>query len=159
LVLGSSSQVVISEMTFTEAASGQQTAILLLDDFVPQPLQGEQFWFYNRLGGDRGQIDPGGSGTRTVEWGKGYVKATIIAGTNTFIGIFTAFNHPIRERIPLNFSAIFPSQIMAQYQGRVTSLRIQIADGKGTFQAELQTPDLSFPWRGSVTLRGGPQNL
>lgn len=137
--------------------STSSSAVVLVDDFAPQPLQGDQFWFYNRLGGDRGQIDGPGSGS--IVWGKGKVTATITGGTNTWIGIWTSLNHLIRESIPLNFSSIFPPQILPQYQGRVIGLRIDILDGKGTFQGELQAPSGSFLWRGSVPLSGGPQNV
>ena len=33
------------------------TYTVLIDDFTPQPLISETVWFYNRLGGDRGQLD------------------------------------------------------------------------------------------------------
>jgi hypothetical protein len=150
-------------------ASDPQTVKVLIDDFTPQPLQGDQFWSYNRLEGDRGQIDgwwdpicgcahPGGG---HLSWGRGIVTATITQtqGTEAWVGVFTSLNHPIRENIPLNFSAIFPSQILPQYQGRVTELLVLIRDGHGTFCAELQAPNLSFPWRECLSLAGGQQNL
>jgi hypothetical protein len=153
-------------LAISEAASDQQTAIILVDDFAPQPLQGDQFWYYNRLGGDRGQVDgcdactkPGGG---YLSWGRGAVTATITqtSGSEAWVGVFTSLNHPIAENIPLNFSAIFPSQILTDYQGHISGMRIIIRDGYGvSFQAELQSPDSSPLWSESRSLSGGQQTL
>jgi hypothetical protein len=133
---------------------------LLVDDFEPQPMPGKQFWPHNRLGGDRGPI----GSPENVSWGKGVVTATITGGTDTSIGIWTSLNHPIRDCTPLNFSAIFPPQIKPEYQGRVTSIQIQVLDGQGTFQVELQhgentsCPPQVVKWTSeNVALSGGPQ--
>ena len=120
-------------------AQAEPSTSVLVDDFVPQPVQGDQFWFYNRLGGDRGQLD--GPGSEIVDWGQGIVTATITEGTSTWVGVWTSLNHPITENVPLDFSAIFPSQIVPAYQGIITELRVGILDGQGTYQAELQAPD------------------
>lgn len=135
----------------------QQTLTVLVDDFVPQPIQGEPRWFYNRLGGDRGEL--GTPGTRNVIWGQGTARANITSGTNNLSGVFTSLNHPIRENIPLNFSAIFPSQILPQYQGRVTEIRIQIEDGRGSFKVDLQASDSRFLWTERRMLSGGRQTF
>jgi hypothetical protein len=140
----------------SEVQAAPSTSVLV-DDFAPQPLQGDQFWFYNRLGGDRGQISGPGSGV--VDWGEGVVTATITEGTDTWIGVWTSLNHPIAENVGLDFSAILPSQILPDYQGSVTGVRFRVLDGQGTFQAEVQAPDLSLPWSGSVPLSGGQQDI
>jgi hypothetical protein len=142
--------------------SNQQKSILV-DDFAPQPMQGNQLWPHNRLGGDRGRIDGPGSGS--VEWGKGAVTATITAGTDTGRGVWTSLNHPIRDHTPLDFSSIFPSQIISQYQGCITDLQVQVLDGDGTFQVELRARDPLSPsqeitrWSQSVVLGGGQQTI
>jgi hypothetical protein len=51
-----------SDVATAGAVSDQQRTILV-DDFAPQPIQGNQFWPLNRLGGDRGRIDGPGSGS------------------------------------------------------------------------------------------------
>jgi hypothetical protein len=87
------------------------------------------------------------------------VTATITQtqGTEAWVGVWTSLNHPISERIPLDLSAIFPQQVLSQYQGRVIGLRIHIADGSGTFVSELEAPDGSKPWKSpNMGLPGGP---
>ena len=138
-------------------ASVQHTATVLVDDFEPQPLQGETVSFYNRLGGDRGRID--GPGSVNVVWGNGVVTASIYVGSDTFVGVFTSLSHPIIENIPLDFSSIFPAQIEPQFQGRVIGLRFRIADGQGMFKVELQAPHLAKLWENSALLSGGPRDL
>jgi hypothetical protein len=143
--------------------------LVLVDDFAPQPLMGENVWYYNRLGGDRGQIDawwdpaypcayPGGG---SVVWGSGVVTATITQtqGSEAWVGTWTSLNHVIAENTPLNFSAIFPEQIVPAYQGRVTGLRLLILDGSGELQVELQAPDQSIAWSQTVALTGDPQTV
>lgn len=149
--------------------SEQVQWVVLVDDFAPQPLMGESIWYYNRLGGDRGQIDgwwdpvcscayPGGG---SVAWGQGMVTATITQtqGSEAWVGAWTSLNHVITENVPLNFSAIFPEQVLPAYQGSVTGLRLIILDGAGQLQVELQAPDQSVVWSQTVALAGGPQTL
>lgn len=134
--------------------------MLLVDDFASQPRQGTSFWPHNRLGGDRGAIDVSNG---ILDWDRGAVTATITAGTK--FGLYTALNHPITDHTPLNFDAIFPSQIRPYYQGRITNLQFQLLAGQGIFSAELKAQDPLSPaqeiikWQESVTLSGGPQTL
>jgi len=150
-----------------------QRYTILVDDFAPQPLnttaqacrdrRGKPFWCHNRLGGDRGEINPGSG---SVEWGKGFVKAAIASGATTYAGVFTSLNHPIRDCEPINFSSIFPPQIEPQYQGRITGIRIHVRDSRGSFQVELQRGENQFcppqisVWRSEkVSLRSGQDTL
>jgi len=153
-----------SALTPSETSSDQQRTILV-DDFAPQPIEGHPFWFHNRLGGDRGPIGR----PEDVYWGKGVVTAVITAGTDA-VGVWTSLNHPIYDCTPLDFSSIFPSQIMTRYQGSIGGLtndfQIQVLDGDGTFYVELQhgeptyCPPQVVKWRTeNVTLSGGLQNL
>ncbi len=149
------------------ASGGVQPVPVPVDDFYPQPLPDNTVWHYNRLGGDRGQVDgwwdpicscsqPNGGG---ITWGKGIVIATITQtqGTEAWVGLWTSFNHPVTEEIPLDFSAIFPPQVITQFQGRVTGIRLHVLRGNGTLQLELQAPDLSIAWTHAMTLSGGEQ--
>lgn len=155
----------------------QITVTILVDDFAPQPMQGQPFWWFNRLGGgSRGGICKNPDENRicrNIDWGRGTVTATITAGTDE-AGVWTSLNHPLDDATPLNFSAIFPRQITPTLQGQITGLHIQIATGTGTFHVELkcekaascaQTPDVSpqlpnVKWRSeNVTLTGGPLAL
>lgn len=138
-------------------AEAQTSTSVLVDDFVPQPLQGDQFWPHSRLGGDRGEI--GGPGSGVVDWGEGVVTASITEGTDTWRGVWTSLNHPNAENVPLDFSAIFPPQILAGYQGRVTGIEVQVLDGQGAFKVELKAPGGSVAWQDSVSLSGGQQDL
>jgi hypothetical protein len=147
----------------------RRSVTILVDDFAPQPVQGEPYWISNRLGGTRGQVDGwwdpycscAYAGGGSVVWGQGMVTATITQtqGTEAWVGSWSSLNHSITEDIPLDFAGIFPSQILPQYQGNVTALRIYVLDGQGTFQVDLQAPDLSFPWQRGVMLSGGERLL
>jgi len=145
------------------------TVVVLIDDFLPQPLQGESVWYYNRLGGDRGRIDgwwdptcgctrPGGG---YLEWGVGVITATITQtqGLEAWQGTWSSLNHPIAEGIPLSLGAIFPSQVLPQYQGRITAVRVHVIDGSGTLRLEMQAPDDSLPWWQESPLGGTEQTL
>jgi hypothetical protein len=122
--------------SITLTSSDLQTGTVLVDDFAPQPRQGEQFWTHNRLGGDRGRID--GPGSASVDWGSGAVTATITGGMNTWIGVWTSLNHPIRDCTPLDFS-----------------FQVELQHGENT-----SCPPQITKWKSeNVTLSGGQQDL
>ncbi len=143
----------------------EQRWAILVDDFKPQPKRGEAWWQQgNRLGGNRGQIDGPPSGKGRVVWEKGFARAAIDSGVSTYVGVFSSLNHPDYDCKPLNFSAIFPPQILSQYQGRITALRIQIRNGKGRFKIELRAQPVCSTqqitkWDTTVTLQGGQQTV
>src|SRR5262245_54981257 len=85
-------------------ATGRSVNILL-DDFSPQAYQGQVVYFYNRLEGDRGAVN-----NSMLGWIDGQVTTTISDG-NSWGGGWMSLNHPIREGLPINFSAILPAQI------------------------------------------------
>ena len=93
------------------------TINILVDDFVPQPYQGSSIYFFNRLEGDRGAVND-----MILDWGMGQVTMTIPPG-KPWGGIWMSLNHPIREGLPINFSAILPAQITSEYQSRITGLQ------------------------------------
>ncbi len=139
---------------------------VLVDDFEPQPLQGQAFWPHNRLGGDRGRIDGPAGGE--VIWGRGVVTATITGGVDSWMGVWTSLNHPLIDCTPLDFSAIFPPAIESQYQGAVTGLGFHVLDGQGELQIDLQVGESThcppqipvLGWPGEVVpLSGGKQNI
>ena len=80
-----------------------RSATILLDDFSPQPYQGESVYFYNRLEGDRGAVNDS-----ILDWGDGQVT-TIVSSGNSWGGVWMSLNHPIREGLSIDFSAILPS--------------------------------------------------
>jgi hypothetical protein len=127
---------------------------LLVDDFAPQPYQGQSVYFYNRLEGDRGAIN-----NSLMEWGKGQVTTTLSAG-NSWGGVWMSLNHPIREGLPVNFSAVLPPQIKPAYQSRVTGVTVLIARGTPGRAFWLELKDGSqLRWRHGISLEGGPQTL
>ncbi len=125
---------------------------ILLDDFVPQPYQENSVYYFNRLEGDRGAIN----GT-DLTWGPGEVRLAIAPG-NSWGGLWMSLNHPIREGLPINFSALLPEPILSKYQSQITGLQIQIAEGTpgATFKVELKYGDL-IQWKKKIVLRGGEQ--
>jgi hypothetical protein len=169
MLAGQSSTIVVRGSTRdsnpgTGAYQSTENRIILVDDFSPQPIQGEGFWKHNRLGGDRNRIDGPGGGT--VEWGKGSVTAAIAGGMNSWMGVWTSLNHPIGDCAPLNFSSIFPPWIASEYQGTITEIRIHVLDGQGAFQVELQNGEGTFcppqikKWASDpVNLTGGEQDI
>lgn len=122
------------------------------DDFSPQPYQGEAVYAFNRLDGDRGSVN-----NSILTWGRGQVTTTI-AAENTWGGGWLSLNHPIREALPLNFSALLPMPILPSYQSQIIGLTAQIAAGTPgrTFRLELKDRG-AFRWTGETVLSGGQQ--
>jgi hypothetical protein len=130
------------------------TNVILVDDFSPQPEPGKEVFPFNRLDGDRGAINDS-----IMEWGHGQVTTTISAD-NSWGGAWMSLNHPIREGLPINFSAILPAQILPAYQSQITGIAVRIArstPGK-VFKLELKDGD-ELRWKSETTLNGGEQVL
>jgi hypothetical protein len=131
-----------------------QSIPIVLDDFRPQPYQGETVYYYNRLEGDRGAIND-----CILDWGVGQVTMTVAPG-RSWGGVWMSLNHPAVESIPVNFSAILPSQILAAYQSQITGITMKIAGGTPgrAFRIELKNGG-SVAWSQQVNLTGGAQTL
>ncbi len=125
-----------------------------LDDFKPQPLQGESVYFFNRWEGDRGAVN-----NSRLAWGNGQVTTTVSAGT-TWGGVWMSLNHPIRESLPINFSALLPSPILPAYQSRMTGINIVIRSGTAgrAFRVELKEGS-NLRWQNEIVLNGGRQTM
>jgi hypothetical protein len=145
----------IPTSTPISTSAPQRTTIILVDDFIPQPNQGDQVYFYNRLEGDRGALN-----NSFLDLGNGQVKATIGQGMY-WGGLWMSLNHPIREGLGVNFSAILPSQILPVYQSKITGIDITIAGGTAnkTFRVELKENAATLMWSKEVLLDGGRQTL
>jgi len=127
---------------------------LLVDDFTPQPYQGQALYFFNRLEGDRGAINDS-----LMEWGKGQVTTTVSA-ENSWGGVWMSLNHPIREGLPVNFSAILPPQIKPAYQSQITGITVVIARSTPGRAFWLELKDGSqLRWRHGISLEGRQQTL
>jgi hypothetical protein len=124
----------------------------MLDDFRPQPYQGQSIYYYNRLDGDRGAINES-----DLDWGVGEVTMTVTAG-KSWGGVWMSLNHPATESLPIDFSAILPSQISSAYQSQMTGIEVRIVRGTPgrRFRMELKNGD-SLPWSREFNLTGGPQ--
>lgn len=159
----------LQETAVPSIPAAVQPVVVLVDDFQPQPLQGETVWYYNRLGGDRGQIDgwwdpacgctrPGGG---YLEWGMGVVTATVTQtqGTEAWQGVWTSLNHPVSEAIPLSLVTLFPAQILPEYQARATAVRVHLLNGRGTLRLEIQSPGSHTVWQQESLLIGGEQTV
>ena len=129
-----------------------QALTILVDDFRPQPYQGEAAYFFNRLEGDRGAINDS-----ILDWGTGQVRTTISSG-NSWGGVWMSLNHPIREGLPINFSAISPPQMLPAYQSQITGITVQIARGTPNriFKLELKDGN-ELRWKKEIPLEGGQQ--
>jgi hypothetical protein len=125
---------------------------ILVDDFMPQPYQGAPVYYYNRLGGDRGAIN-----NSILDWGTGQVTTTISSG-NSWGGVWMSLNHPIREGLPIDFSAILPSQISPDYQSQITGITVRVDRGTLGRTLKLELKDSSvLRWKEETVLEGGTQ--
>jgi hypothetical protein len=125
---------------------------ILVDDFSPQPSQGDQVYYFNRLDGDRGAINDS-----AMAWGRRQVTMTIAAG-NTWGGGWLSLNHPMRESLPIDFSAILPAQILPAYQSQITGIMARIARGTPGKSLRLELKDHgALRWTGEIILDGGEQ--
>ncbi|MBC8252622.1 MAG: DUF3131 domain-containing protein [Ardenticatenia bacterium] len=147
----SPSSTAVPTHTPTPGQSARAFAIIL-DDFSPQPYQGEQVYFFNRLEGDRGAVN-----NSIMTWGRGQVTTTIATG-NTWGGGWMSLNHPMREGLPINFSAILPAQILPPYQSQIIGLTTRIVRGTPgrTFRLEFKDHG-AFRWTDEIVLNGGEQ--
>jgi hypothetical protein len=127
---------------------------ILVDDYVPQPYQGDAEYRHNRLGGERGVL--GGS---DLDWGQGQVTATLSSG-QSWGGLWQSLNHPIADGQSINFSAVLPAQILPVYQSQITGLSVQVAGGTSgrIFRLELKDGD-NLRWSTETALSGGWQTL
>jgi hypothetical protein len=126
---------------------------VILDDFVPQPNQGDSTYIYNRLGGERDALN-----NSQLDLGPGQLTTTL---TGSWGGLTTNFKHPEAEAAFIDFSAMLPSTIRSAYQSRITGLTAKIAGG---------TPGLSLTlilqnhlgkeqWSTETLLTGGQQTV
>ena len=71
-----------------------------------------------------------------------------------------SLNHPFREGLGIDFSAILPAQIKADFQRQVNGLHVEIVEGtpRGVLRLELKDGD-ELRWKKEVTLEGGVQVL
>ncbi len=134
---------------------------MLVDNFLAQPLPdevaaGQEFAFFNVVGGDRGEIfNPGGG---EVNWTPGQVEARILQN-NQFAGIFESVNHVLWEGLSLNFNALLGTTIAAEYQHRATAILVDIEDGLGNLSAEVKSPTGALLWSQNTNLTGGQRKL
>lgn len=152
-VISGSSERPTALETENRRSSGQVVNhTILLDDFTPQPYQGESVYFFNRLGGDRGAINDS-----ILDWGNGQVTTTVSSG-KSWGGAWMSLNHPIREAIPIDFSVILPPQVLPEYQSQITGITVRILRGtpKRTLKLELKDGS-NLRWESEVTLNGRSQ--
>lgn len=128
---------------------------ILVDDFKPQPYQGDSVYYYNRLEGDRGALN-----NSVVSWEEGAVDISISTG-NGWGGIWMSLNHPIREGLSVNFSSILPLQIQSTYQSGIKGINISILDGTQgrVLRVELKDKNNTLQWSYEVTLNGEKQKV
>ena len=130
-----------------------RAATILVDDFRPQPYPGEVVYHLNRLDGERRAANDGS----ILTWGRGVVTTTIAAGVS-WGGGWMSLNHPLHEALPLDFSAILPSQILPAYQSRITGLTAVVVGGTPGKRFRLELKERGdLRWSNEVTLTGGRQ--
>lgn len=132
-----------------------QTVRVLIDDFVPQPYRGERIYSYNRVDGDRGALNDA-----DLAFGVGQVTVTV-APSRTWGGMWFALNHPNREHLPIDLSAVLPTQIAAAYQSRVTGLVLDFerATPDSALVLELKDGGPAPVWTETRPLHGGAQTI
>jgi len=138
----------------TKQISIDSSINILVDDFGPQPYQGNSIYYYNRLEGDRGALN-----NADLSWGVGQVRMAIAPG-NSWAGMWMSLNHPIREDLPIKFSAILPGPILSKYQSQITGIQIQIAEATPgrVFKVELKYGD-TLQWKEQISLNGNEEMI
>ena len=123
---------------------------IIMDDFSPQSYQGQAIYFFNRLEGDRGAVN-----NSVMTWGRGQVTTTVAAG-QTWGGGWVSLNHPMREGLPINFSAVLPAQILPAYQSQITGITARIVRGTPGREFRLELKDHgAFRWTNELIQNGG----
>lgn len=127
----------------------------VVDDFEPQPYQGQTIYYYNRLEGDRGILNDA-----VVDWGPGIVTATVGPGKD-WAGIWLSLNHPVVENQPVNFSRVLPAVIQPAYQSEIANVTVEIAGGTAGKNLKLELKNGgSIAWQSpGAPLTGGQQIL
>jgi hypothetical protein len=150
--LSQSSPAPVEPPIATSEPSLNRKINILVDDFSPQPYQGESVYFFNRLEGDRGAIN-----NSIMDWGNGQVRTTISSG-NSWGGVWMSLNHPIREGLSINFSAVLPPQILPSYQSQITGITVLITGGtpNASFKLELKDGN-DLGWNNEIVLNGEKQ--
>lgn len=127
---------------------------LPVDDFEPQPIDGQPVYFYNRLEGDRGAIN-----NALLTFGAGQMTTTVSTG-NIWAGAWLSLNHPIREQLSINLDAVLPHQILPEYQSAVTGIEAKVAAGTQGRPFRLELKDCgALQWTGEALLSGEPQSV
>lgn len=98
------------------------TVHVVVDDFAPGRYQGDDVYFFNRLGGDRGPLQH-----TALAWGSGVVTATIGAG-DEWGGMWMSLNHPACEGETVDLGTVVPSYFAERYHSRATELLLRVAD-------------------------------
>ncbi len=144
-----------STNNLTSQTSVTSPVMIVVDDFEPQPYQGQTIYFYNRLEGDRGALNEA-----TVSWGQGAVTTTIAAGKN-WGGIWLSLNHPITKKLPVNFSKVLPDVIQPAYQSEITNVTVKVIIGTVGTNLKLELKNSgNIAWQSpGATLLGGQQTL
>lgn len=126
---------------------------VIVDDFAPQPFPWDSEYRFNRLGGDRGALNDS-----ILDLGSGLLTTTITSG-QSWGGLWTSLNHPIGEKLPINFSVALPAQIRPAYQSQITGITVEVARGTPgiTFRLELKDRNGQLQWGEETALIGGPQ--
>jgi hypothetical protein len=127
---------------------------ILVDDFSPQPYQGESNYFFNRIGGDRGALN-----NSFLSWGDGQVSISIPYG-NSWGGVWMSLNHPIREHQAIDFSAILPPQILPSFQSKITGITVTVyGTPSRILRTELKDTKNDLKWLHEDRLSGDRQTI
>jgi len=152
--LAVTSQINLFDSSVADGTYQPKTVAILLDDFIPQPYQGNQVYFYNRMDGDRGSLND-----TIMDWGSGYAKMTIAPGLDS-AGMWLSLNHPIREGLAVNFSGILPAPINFAYQTRIKAVHIHITEATPNSALKIELKNVNdVMWSNQITLTGADQNI
>jgi hypothetical protein len=123
-----------------------------VDDFGPPPYPGAAFYPFNRLDGDVAPVN-----NSILTWGQGQLTTTV-ATDQVWGGASLSLNHKRDERLPINFSAVLPAQILPQHQSAITGLTVHIARGTPDRTLRMELKDRGkLGWSRQIALTGGEQ--
>jgi len=125
------------------ATATPRRSLFWVDELRPQPYQGQAVYSTIASKGDRCTIY-----NSAVSWGNGQVTTTIASGTS-WGGVWMSLNHPLREGLALDFSAICRPRSVPRTRSRITSLTAHVARGTPGRTIRLELKDApSCAWKG-----------
>jgi len=101
------------------------------------------FLSYTSIGTDFGFVGPA---EKSIGWRKGQIGLSLGGGSDEWAGMWHSLSRLARMKdFTMDFTAPYPSQILPEFQPRITGLRA-VVRGKGGFKIDLADTDNKVLW-------------